>query len=49
MQTIKEQLIIRKDDFDIITTYLRNGGARNSFDKDNITGMQAELKSKSGK
>jgi len=44
MQTTKEQLIIRKDDFDIITTYLKNGGNRNSFDKHNVMEMEAELK-----
>ncbi|OQP64061.1 hypothetical protein A3860_21880 [Niastella vici] len=43
MQT-KEQLIVRKDDFDIITTYLKTGETRSSFDRHNVMELEAELK-----
>jgi regulator of nucleoside diphosphate kinase len=44
MQTTKEQLIIKKDDFEIISRYLKNGGIRKSFDKHNVMELEAELK-----
>src|ERR1044072_8065223 len=44
MQTTKEQLIVKKDDYNIITTYLKNGRNRSSFDRYNVMELEAELK-----
>jgi hypothetical protein len=44
MQTTKEQIIIRKDDFDIIKTYLKKGERRYSFDRYNVMELEGELK-----
>ncbi|PWV56332.1 GreA/GreB family elongation factor [Chitinophaga sp. S165] len=40
----KEQLVIKKEDFDILTTCIRNGGSQQSFDKNNIQELAGELK-----
>lgn len=40
----KEQLVIKKEDFDILTTCIRNGGSQQSFDKNNVTELAGELK-----
>lgn len=40
----KEQLVIRKEDFDILTTYIRNGGHRQSIDRSSVTELETELK-----
>lgn len=39
----KEQLVIKKEDFDILTTYIRNGNPQ-SFDKNNVTELATELR-----
>jgi regulator of nucleoside diphosphate kinase len=40
----KEQLVIKKEDFDILTTCIRNGGSQQSFDKNNVIELAGELK-----
>lgn len=40
----KEQLVIKKEDFDILTTCIRNGGSQPSFDKNNVMELAGELK-----
>jgi regulator of nucleoside diphosphate kinase len=40
----KEQLVIKKEDFDILTTCIRNGGSQTSFDKNNVMELAGELK-----
>lgn len=40
----KEQLVIKKEDFDILTTCIRNGGSQQSFDKSNVMELAGELK-----
>ncbi|MCF6405500.1 GreA/GreB family elongation factor [Chitinophaga filiformis] len=40
----KEQLVIKKEDFDILTTCIRNGGSRQAFDKNNVMELETELK-----
>jgi regulator of nucleoside diphosphate kinase len=44
MHTTKQQLIIKKEDFDIIKSYLKNGGKRSSFDRFNVRELEEELK-----
>jgi regulator of nucleoside diphosphate kinase len=44
MKATNKQLIIKKDDFDIITKFLKNGGSRSSFDRYNVMELEAELK-----
>jgi regulator of nucleoside diphosphate kinase len=39
-----EQLIIRKEDFDIIKDCLNRGGGYNALDRQNIMELEAELK-----
>jgi regulator of nucleoside diphosphate kinase len=38
-----KSLLVKKEDFDIITTYIRNGSGRPSFDRHNVTELEAEL------
>lgn len=40
----KEQLVIKKEDFDTLTTYIRSGGSRPAFDRNNVMELEAELK-----
>jgi regulator of nucleoside diphosphate kinase len=44
METVKEQLIIRKDDYELIVAYLKGGLNRNSFDRHNAEELEAELR-----
>ncbi|UPK72902.1 GreA/GreB family elongation factor [Chitinophaga filiformis] len=44
MKMKKEQLVIKKEDFDILTTYIRNGGHRQSIDRSRVTELETELK-----
>jgi regulator of nucleoside diphosphate kinase len=39
----KEQLVIKKEDFDILTTYIKNGNPQ-SFDKGNVMELATELR-----
>lgn len=44
MNQTKEQLILRKDDYDIIMHYLRTGTVKPSFNKKEAEELEAELK-----
>lgn len=44
MQKAKKQLVLRKDDYEIMLAYLRGGFGRNSFDKHNAEELETELK-----
>src|SRR5689334_15288915 len=44
MEKSKKQLVIRKDDYHHILSYLRGGYSRNSFDKRNAFELEGELK-----
>jgi regulator of nucleoside diphosphate kinase len=44
MQKIKNSLVLRKDDYEILLACLRNGLYQNSFDRSNAEELQAELK-----
>lgn len=39
-----KSLLVKKEDFDIITLYIRNGASRPSFDRHNVMELEAELK-----
>ena len=42
MQKVKEQLVLCKDDYEILVSHLRN--SRGAFDQQNIEELQAEMK-----
>ncbi|HEY9364792.1 MAG TPA: GreA/GreB family elongation factor [Chitinophagaceae bacterium] len=44
MQTVKNQLVLREDDYQIMIAHLRGSYARSSFDKRNAEELEAELK-----
>lgn len=44
MQKIKNQLLLAKDDYDIIMAYIRNGVARNTFNRQDAEELEMELK-----
>ena len=44
MKKISKQLIMQKDDFQIIMTYLKQGIARNTFSPRDVEELEAELK-----
>lgn len=44
MQKIKKQLVLRKDDYEIMLAYLRGGFGRTSFDRQNAQELEAELR-----
>lgn len=44
MEAVKEQLILRKDDYELIISYLKGGLLRSSFDRHNAEELEAELK-----
>ena len=44
MKKINKQLIIRKDDFQTIMNYLKQGLARNTFSRRDVEELEAELK-----
>jgi len=44
MQQTKEQLVLRKDDYEILIACLRSGQGKNSFDGENISALEMELK-----
>lgn len=43
MQDVKQQLILRQDDYELIVSYLKGSMNRNTFDRNNAEEMQAEL------
>ena len=44
MQKIKEPIILRKDDYDILISYLKNQRHRNLYDVQNVKELLGELK-----
>lgn len=44
MKAVKEQPVIRKDDFEIITGCLKKSEVRKTFDRHNVIELEAELK-----
>jgi regulator of nucleoside diphosphate kinase len=44
MTEIKEPLIVRKDDYELIASYLKGILSRNSFDRHNAEELNAELR-----
>lgn len=44
MQKINENLIVRKDDYDIILSFLKNGQYAYGFDRQNVEELNTELK-----
>lgn len=44
MQNINKQLVLRKDDYNVLLSYLTGGSGRTAFDRRNAEDMQAELK-----
>ena len=44
MKQLKEQLILTKDDYTLLTSYLSGRGQKTSFDRKNVEGLKAELK-----
>jgi regulator of nucleoside diphosphate kinase len=44
MQIVKEQLIVWKDDYEVIMTHLKQGLGRNTFNRQDAEELQAELK-----
>ena len=44
MEAIKEQLILRKDDYELMMAYLKGNLDRNSFDRHNAEELEGELR-----
>lgn len=44
MLTIHDELILRKDDYKLLNSYLKGGNAKTAFDRRNAVALQAELK-----
>jgi regulator of nucleoside diphosphate kinase len=44
MQKIKKQLVLRKDDYKILTSYLNGSRGKTAFDRRNAEDLAAELK-----
>lgn len=44
MKTTQAQMLIKKEDLEIITTHIKTGLARHSFDRQNVMELEAELK-----
>jgi len=44
MEKLKQQLILTKDDYKLLKSYLSGRGQRTSFDRKNVEGLQVELK-----
>ena len=44
MQKMKEQLVLRRDDYNLLISYLNGGYRKSAFDRRNADGLQAELK-----
>lgn len=44
MQTLNDQLVLRKDDYEVMVAHLRGGVSRSSFDRHNAEELEAELK-----
>jgi regulator of nucleoside diphosphate kinase len=44
MQNINKRLVLRKDDYNLLTSYLTGGNRRTAFDRRNAEDLQGELK-----
>lgn len=44
MQKMNEQLVLSKDDYNLLISYLNGGYRKSAFDRRNADGLQAELK-----
>lgn len=44
MQNLKNQLVLRKDDYEILISCLRNGQMRSAFDRQNLEDLETEIK-----
>ena len=44
MENVKNQLILREDDYSILLSYLKGGFGQSAFDRQNAESLQAELK-----
>lgn len=44
MQTLNKQLILRKDDYNLLVSYLKSGWNKSMFDKQDAEELQTELK-----
>ena len=44
MKKIKDSLVLRKDDYSLLTAYLRNARSQSTFNKRDADELQAELK-----
>ena len=44
MQSINNQLILKKDDYNLLLSYLRGRKGKTAFDRQNLEDLQAELK-----
>jgi regulator of nucleoside diphosphate kinase len=44
MQNKNKQLVLRKDDYNLLTSYLTGGNRRTAFDRRNAEDLQGELK-----
>jgi regulator of nucleoside diphosphate kinase len=44
MQNINKQLVLRKDDYNVLISYLTGGSTRTAFNRQNAEELQAELK-----
>lgn len=44
MKAVKEQPVVRKEDYDTITLFLKKGDSRKTFDRHNVMELEAELK-----
>ncbi len=44
MQNINKQLVLRKDDYSLLISYLTGGNKRPAFDRRNAEDLQSELK-----
>jgi regulator of nucleoside diphosphate kinase len=44
MQKVNNQLVLRKDDYSLLLSYLNGGFGRSAFDRRNAEGLQIELK-----
>lgn len=44
MQTLNKQLILRKDDYNLLVSYLKSGQNKSMFNRKNAEDLQAELR-----
>ena len=44
MQNTRKQLIVRKDDYEIIMNYLKQGLGRNNFNRKDVEDLETELR-----